>query len=805
MNLQMITPRVHIDHPRIRKSFSCANVQKATLRITGLGLYRAYLNGNWVGDDWLTPGFNDYDDYIRVQTYDVTGMLKADNLLEVWLGNGWYKGRLGFDGGKENRWGDRFLLAAQLEITSINGETRIIETDETWEAFRSPIVSSGIYDGEVRDDTLEPGSPVPCIRTEWPAKQIAPISPQIRVKATLKPVLIHTPAGETVLDFGQNMAGVIRFVNRLAKGQQLRIQTGEVLQEGNFYRDNLRTARSEYIYISDGEEKMVEPLFTFFGFRYAKIESPAEVCPEDFTALCLSSDLKETLQVETGHRNLNRLMQNSLWGQRSNFLDVPTDCPQRDERLGWTADTQVFVSTACYQMDCRDFYRKFMQDMRVDQVRYYSGNIPAFSPSLKGDTIPGGAVWADAGTIIPWKIYEIYGDVDLLRENYPMMRDYTEALIAADQADGGTHLVFSAYTFGDWLAQDGITPQSLKGATDDAYIQGFYYLNSVQLTARAARLLGEEKDAARYDALAAEIRDALLSEYFSPNGNLTMDTQTGYVLALYYGVYRNRDKLLTGFRRRLKKDSFRITCGFTGAPLLLPVLLDNGMEDIAFRMLLSECYPSWLACVNLGATTIWERWNSLNPDGSISGTSMNSLNHYAYGSVCEAIYSRIMGLQLAAPGWKKAVIRPAFNVRLGHVSIRYDSPAGTWEVRWNINASGEICVDASVPEGTTAHVVLPGQPDCDIGPGNHSWRFMPPTDYLHPFSEDSLMMDLMEHPQASAILREQAPEIYSLCVSPDSDMGVLTLREAFSSRPLHNSSCPEEIGKALKAISVDLP
>ena len=771
-----ITPKTPLTHPKLRKDFSCGKVRKAELTITGLGLYRAFLNGKRVGADYLTPGFNDYDAYLRTQSYDVADMLEGENRLEVWLGNGWYKGRLGFDGGKENRWGNRYLLAARLEITLESGETAVIATDETWTAAASPVLESGIYDGEVRDDTRPEGGPVPCVIAETEYSVEPQFSPCIRAKAERKPELVQTPAGEQVLDFGQNMAGIIRFVNRLPKGATLRIQTGEVLQGGNFYRDNLRSAKSEFVYTSDGVEKEVEPLFTFFGFRYAKVESPTPVDPRDFTAVCLSSDLPETLEVHTSHAKLNRLMENSLWGQRSNFLDVPTDCPQRDERLGWTADTQVFVNTACYQMDCKDFYRKYMRDLRVDQQMYYGGDIPAFSPSMKGDTIHGGAVWADAGVIIPWNVYMNYGDEALLRENYPMMRDYAEYLIAADKEAGGSHIVFNSFTFGDWLAQDGMTSQSLKGGTDDAFIQGVYYMNAVSLAAKAAAVLGESADEKRYAALAEGIRQALLDEYFSPNGNLTVDTQTGYVLALYYGVFRDREKLIAGFRRRLHRDFFRITCGFTGAPLMLPVLLDNGLTDVAYRMLLTEEFPGWLYAVNLGATTIWERWNSLEPDGTISGTGMNSLNHYAYGSVCEAVYSRIMGLRNAAPGWKKALIAPKISGKLHEASIAFDSPAGKWKAAWAIVGDGKVTLRVEVPAGCTAHVVLPDHPDgfeADVDAGSYEWNWVPTTDYLHPFSADSMMMDLLDHPEAAEIVKTHVPPLYFACQGRDNEMRVM--------------------------------
>ena len=804
MLLTFITPSQAIPCPRMWREFTCENVRHAVLTITGLGLYRAFLNGQRVGQDYLTPGFNDYDAYLRYQTYNVTDLLSTQNRLEVYLGNGWYKGRLGFDGGKSNRWGEKYLLAARLEFTQADGQTLVIETDTDWLASPSPIRDGGIYDGEIRDDTADLTPSVPCVIADNTYRLQAPLSPCIREKESRKGTLIRTPAGEQVIDFGQNMSGILRFTNRLPKGKTVRIQTGEVLQNGNFYRDNLRTAKSEFVYTSDGVEKEVEPLFTFFGFRYARIEGIDCVNPDDFTAVCLSSDLRETLQVQTSHEKLNQLMKNSLWSQRSNFLDVPTDCPQRDERLGWTADTQVFVNTACYQMDCKDFYRKYMRDLRADQTMYYDGDIPAYSPSLRGEAIHGGAVWADAGTIIPWNVYWTYGDKALLQENYPMMRDYTETLIAADAQAGGSHLIFPSFTFGDWLAQDGMSPQSLKGGTDDAFIQGVYYYNSTDLTARAADVLGETADAQRYHALASRIHAALLDEYVSPNGNLTIDTQTGYVLALYYGIYRKKEKMLRGFHRRIERDFFRITCGFTGAPLMLPVLLDNGMTEIAYRMLLTEEFPGWLYAVNLGATTIWERWNSLEADGSISGTGMNSLNHYAYGSVCEAIYSRIMGLQNAAPGWTSARIAPRLDGRLKHAALSFDAPSGLWKTAWQIDASGEVTLEVTVPEGACAHVVLPDHPDSyetDITCGTYRWQWQPVRDYLHPYSAASRMMDLLDNPEAAAIIKAHVPALFYACQGTNNELRIMPPMQVANVMPLDRKAI-QEMDPLLRAITI---
>ena len=325
----------------------------------------------------------------------------------------------------------------------------------------------------------------------------------------------------------------------------------------------------------------------------------------------------------------------------------------------------------------------------------------------------------------------------------------------------------------------------------------------MRLTAKAAEVLGEREDVERFKALAEAIRVALLDEYITPNGNLCIDTQTGYVLALYYGVYRDKEKLIQGFKRRLERDFFRITCGFTGAPLMLPVLLDNGLKDVAYRMLLTEEFPGWLYAVNLGATTIWERWNSLEADGTISGTGMNSLNHYAYGSVCEAVYSRIIGLQNAAPGWKRAVITPRIDARLHHASIEYDSPAGLWRVAWRIEKDGSATLTATVPEGATAHVVLPDHPEgfeADVGAGEHEWRWMPAVDWLHSFSSESRMMDLLDNADAAAILRERVPALFYACQGRNNELRVKRPMEVANVMPLDRDAI-WELDAPLRAVS----
>ena len=785
MSFRFITPSKQISLPVLRKKFTVETAPKrASLTVTGLGVYRAFINGQRVGEDYLTPGYNDYDAYVRYQTYDVTEYIKTENLIEIYLGDGWYRGRIGLGPDSTRKWGTELMAAARLAIRFPDDRETCIETDESWQAYQSPICFTDIYDGEARNDTLGEGEAVYCRFADSKWNLTEQFSPPVRIRAHFKPMLIVSPAGENILDFGQNMAGIVRFINREPKGTAIRLQFGEVLQKGCFYRDNLRSAKAEYRYVSDGEVKTVEPYFTFYGFRYVKVEGMQHVNPEDFTALALSSDLPVTVKARTGHAGINQLLHNAFWGQQSNFVDVPTDCPQRDERLGWTADTQVFVNTACYNMDCKAFYRKFMKDMRFDQLTYCDGDIPPYSPCLKGAGRHGGAVWADAGTIVPWNVYMFYGDRELLRENWPMMKDYVEYLIALDKKEGFTHTVFTTFTFGDWVAQDGLTSQSVFGGTESAFIQGIYYMNSLDLICKAARELGYTEEEEKYGALEQEVRAALLEEYVTPAGRLAVDTQTGYILALRYGLIRDEEKLLSGLRRRFQRDFYAIKSGFTGTPLMLPVLFDHGMEEQAYRMLLRRSFPGWLYCVDLGATTIWERWNSLNPDGSISGTGMNSLNHYAYGSVCEAIYSRIIGLKNAAPGWKRAVLAPHPDARLHFAEIEYQSVSGLWQLSWKLEDSGEITVKASVPEGCEAEVELPSKQKnarFTVQGGSYTWQYRPERDYLHPYSLQSLVTDLLAEEKTAAVIKEALPDLYERCSSEENEELVRSLNDCVSS------------------------
>ena len=854
------------ESPKFFRTFRLESLpRKAVLEITGLGLYTAFINEKKAGDTYLAPGFNDYDGYLRYQELDVTDLLKeGENRIDVYLGNGWYKGRFGL-ASMENIWGSEYLLAADLKIACSDGSELRIMTDESWLASESFIRSNSIYDGEVRDDTAVIPEPVFCKRAERRTCQVIPeLCPPIRAKLERKPELIISPKGEMILDFGQNMAGIVRFHNRLPRGTAIHLTFGEILIDGCFCNSNYNTAVGGYTYISDGTEKDVEPMFTFFGFRYARAEleyteeaagSDCALCfegeadasrrnvsqsvtidPADYTGIVLYSDLPDTIHVQSSNEKLNRLLQNAVWGQRSNFLDVPTDCPQRSERLGWTGDAQVFAYTACFHMNCEDFYRKYIKDLRYDQLTYMHGDIAMFTPCLK-DGAPGGPAWADAATILPWTMYEHYGNLENLREAYPMMRDYVEVLIAKDKAGDDDRILKTGHAFGDWLALDGASPNAFKGGTDDVYVRSVYYWYSADLCAKAAGELGLMADHQKYQALADEIRAAIISEFFSRTGRLCIDTQTGYVLALHFGLYPDKEKLIAGFKARLGLDMLKLKTGFVGTGFLLQTLFENGMADYAYRMIFTEEFPGWFYAVNKGATTIWERWNSVMPDGSLSPSGMNSLNHYSYGLVASVIYSYVAGLRNDAPGWKKAVIEPHPDHRLRKIDVAFDSPAGTWKSGWEILPDGCLHLKVTVPEGTSARIILPyfgmdtvlskneagisresGDTDpqteqgtiCHIGTGGsfetgageYEFEYMPAVDFFHPYNGDTFIADIVADENAVNALKAAIPGVFDRALA-DVDQGAASnLADAIFFSPVPD--LPGKIDKILRGVRYEV-
>ena len=780
-------------HPVFAKEFAVEKeVAAARLCISGLGMYAADLNGQKIGAEILTPYYSNYRKEIQYQTYDVTGLLAKENKLEVRLADGWYKGK--FDlGNRPNQFGDGFYLIAELHISYADGSKEVVASDDTWQYRGSDTEESGIYDGQIINRLLWEGMENPWktpVAKEPEGKLIARYSlPVLEMEELPVVEVIHTPKDEYVLDFGQNFAGFVQFKSNFPAGTKIVFDFGEIMQGGCFYRDNYRSAKSQFTYVSNGTEEVVKPEFTYFGFRYVRVTGwPGEVRAEDFAGKVLYSEMERTGYLETGHEKVNRLYLNALWGQKSNFVDFPTDCPQRDERLGWSGDCQVFSGTACYNMDTAAFYQKFLHDLRTEQVQF-DGILPGRLP-VQGFPIFS-SVWGDLATILPTALARHYGDRKILEQNYLMMRDWVDKITREDMKRGQRYLYDFGNQLGDWLALNGRTPQSMQGGTDEYFIGSCYYANSVKMTAEAAELLGYTEESTTYRQLYGRIYDAILREYFTASGRLCIDTQTGYIVSLFTGIYRDKDVVIRDLRKRLYRDCNKLTGGFTGAPIMCRALAENGLTDEAFYFLLQEGYPGWLNCVNLGATTIWERWNSVLADGRISGTRMNSLNHYAYGAVVEFLYRDVAGLQAVEPGFRKAIIAPMLNSRLGYTHLRYESVYGTYESNWDILADGKVHVRIQIPFGCSAQVQLPHYDGEEIGlltTGTYDFTYTPTVEVRAKYTVKTMFKDMLCDEQAVAVIKQHTPMLMwflgsgdedFLCETPETlmNMGFMGFRE----------------------------
>ncbi|MCC8045971.1 MAG: glycoside hydrolase family 78 protein [Clostridiales bacterium] len=777
--------------PEASENASCG----ARLYICGLGIYECWINGQKVGEEYLAPGYHSYDFHLQAQTYDVASYLKpGENEVCIWLGEGWFKGRLGFDGGFTDIYGDRLYAIAELYVKNQDGETLAVRTDDTWESRISPVIFNNIYDGEVYDarreywsgsaqyqvmNSQEPDSQtVECQAADSRAQaadaqskdaadsnrsaafaagpvelasptdaqhdEIVPCGaltdryglPIVKKESFAVKELIHTPKGETVLDFGQEITGWVEIDCDFPAGTKITLSAGEILQNDCFYRENLRTAKAEFTYISNGKKALVRPHFTFYGFRYMKVECDAPVRADQFTAWHLRSDFDQIGQIETGNAKVNQLFSNALWGQKDNFLDVPTDCPQRDERLGWTGDAQVFSETACYNMYMPAFYRKYLWDMRAEQS-ILGGSVPNVVPRLKRGMVAehGSCPWADAGVIIPWNVYQHYGSKTLLAETYPGMKAWVDCERKKEEAIEGPHLVKDGFHFADWLALDNDQPGPF-GATDPLYIASAYYYRCADIVAQAAEILGYE-EAKEYRKLADAIKQAIREKYFDENGLCVCKTQTGSAIAIIFGLtdasmpadaqegaaktaaddaptYADVQSVCSftqqegnALESRVKANNDHLNTGFVGTTMLCPALTATGHNDTAMTLLLNEDFPSWLYSVNLGATTIWERWDSVGPDGTISAEGMNSLNHYSYGSIEAWMYGFVCGIRPAEAGFGRAVLEPHPDQRLQFVNGKLQTPMGLYESSWRYDENGNVAYTFTVPFNAEAELKLP--------------------------------------------------------------------------------------------------
>lgn len=698
-------------HPYFEKNINPADgkeLVKARLYISGLGLYEAFYNGKRIGDEYFTPYSNDYNEWVQYQTYDVTEQMKNAGTLSVLLGNGWYKARFGFRAKEDvGFYGNEWKLIAELHLEYADGTEDVIGTDESWTVRRSTITFSNLYDGEHRDDTLEELPMEQASLCEAPKGKLEErMSLPVTVHEVLEPVeLIHTPAGEEVFDLGQEITGLFTLNVHAPIGTRIHVQTGEILQEGNFYNANLRSAKSEYFFVTDGSEQILIPHFTYYGYRYVKVEGIAGLKKEDLKGLALYSSLDTTGTMTTGHDLVNRLIENVRWGLQGNFLDVPTDCPQRDERMGWTGDAQVFSPTATYLKDTYAFYAKYLYDMAKEQ-RVLDGKVPDVIPSCGVESTA--CVWGDASCIIPWNLYLFYGDKSILEDQFESMKSWVDYIRKVDGKDHGWRYVFH---YGDWLALDNPIggAEQVLGATDEEFIANLYYAISAGLVAKAAAVLGLKEEEREYRALSEEQFEIVKKEYYSATGRCCIKTQTALILTLKYHLSENEDLVKRQLKKLFEDSNRKLKTGFVGTPLLCNVLTDHGMEDLAYDLLLNEEYPGWLHEVKLGATTVWERWNSLLDDGTISGISMNSMNHYSYGSVLEWMFRHAAGINTidTVPGMRKVNVAPLLNWKLRKMDAVYDSPAGTYKSSWELMDPKHVTIRVNVPFGCSADLTLP--------------------------------------------------------------------------------------------------
>ncbi|HZY80254.1 MAG TPA: glycoside hydrolase family 78 protein [Cyclobacteriaceae bacterium] len=721
--------------PLFRKEFSTTRkIVSATAFITAQGLYEAHINGKRVGDSYLTPGWTSYNFRLQYQQYDVTSLLTTGmNAVGIDIGSGWYRGFIGFSG-QHNFYGKEIAALFQLLIKYSDGSTDVIASDESWKSSTGSITSSEIYHGESIDARKDqPGWNKPGFdESKWvPVKikqnnnvnLIATYNEPITKHETFKAVKVFTtPKGENVIDFGQNLVGWVQVKATGKAGDKITLYHAEVLdKKGNFYTDNLRPAKQKNEYtLKGGGEESFEPHFTFQGFRYIRVEGyPGTIKPENFTAIALYSDMKLTGTFKSSNPLINQLQHNIQWGQRGNFLDVPTDCPQRDERLGWTGDAQAFARTASYNFGVNDFFAKWLKDVTLDQVD--GGSVPFVVPNVLGPRASGSAGWADAATIIPWTMYTAYGDKRVLEDQFDGMK----AWVGWMERNSTDYLWNKGFHFGDWLFYRPFDDNDGRSAVTDKYlIAQCFFANSIELVIKTAKVLGKPDDVSKYTALLKNVKDAFVKEYVTPNGRLVSGTQTAFVLALNFDMLPENLRAATAQRLVDNISSYgnHLTTGFLGTPYLCHVLSRFGHNDVAFKLLMQESYPSWLYPVKMGATTIWERWDGIKPDSTFQTPGMNSFNHYAYGAIGDWMYRVVAGIDTKedAPGYKGITIRPTIGGGLTEATAEYDTYYGRIRSSWKV-VGDKVQLDVEIPANTRATIHVPGGEVVEVGSGVYSF------------------------------------------------------------------------------------
>ena len=728
----------------VEKEFEIKGKQNAVLKATALGLYVVKINGMRVGDGYLTPGWTSYNKNLQVQEYDVTNLLKTgENVISIIVNEGWYAGPLAWDK-RKNCYGDQPAVCAELICDDFT-----ICTDESWTARESVIRESGIYAGETFDDTAPLKLRTIC---EVPFEKSVLVSQQCELVKNIQrlPVkeVIHTPEGDTLYDFGQNISGVVEVKTPENFDGTLTLRFAEILIHNNFYTENLRGAKAIDTFTVRGAKTLC-PEFTFHGFRYLKITG-GEIPVENITAIVRHTDMKRTGVLETSNDRFNRLYENVVWGQRGNFVDIPTDCPQRDERLGWTGDINAFCNTASFNYDIRAFMKKWLNDLRNDQKE--SGEIPHVAPDILGDKNTD-AMWCDVMTMAPWNLYQNYGDISFLKDNFTAMKKF----ISARERTMKDGIVCEGHEFGDWLAldQERTSYETLIGRTDIYYITNVFHVNSLRIVYETAKILGETVDAKIYRKKYREQLARVRKEYFTASGRLCFDTITAQVLALYFDIVpiEHRKQLATLLNQNVITHNYSLSTGFIGTTYLLFALADNGYMETAQKVLMNNGYPGWLYEVDMGATTVWERWNSLMPDGTPNPDGMNSYNHYAYGSVMEFVVRRIVGMQATKEGYKRVKIAPNPCRGLAEIKAEYQSVNGKIVAGYE-QKNGKIIFFVEIPKGVKAEILLPNEKPVFIEDG--SYNFMRKWEELDvpAFTPESMVNEVFENPIAQKAFNE---------------------------------------------------
>ncbi|WP_336773045.1 family 78 glycoside hydrolase catalytic domain [Paenibacillus sp. MMO-58] len=692
-------------------------VVSARAYATSLGLYRLFVNGMPADDTLFNPGWTSYNKRLQYQTYDVTSLIQQGvNAIGCMVGNGWYKGYLAWEGDKEF-FGSRRSVMIQIHITLDDGSESVIMTDGSWRVSTGPLLMSELYHGEYYDARLErAGWALPGFAADDWEKVVVHAVPEsvlvaqenepARVTEIIKPdTVIITPQGDTVIDMGQNMVGWVRFSVTAEAGTVITLEHAEVLdRDGNFYTGNLRSAKQTVTYICrGGEEESYEPYFSFQGFRYVKVTGVSrDQLTNQFSGHVIHTDLEMTGSFRCSDELVNQLQQNIIWGQRGNFLDIPTDCPQRDERLGWTGDAQVFIRTSAYNMNVVPFFEKWLKDLAADQET--DGRVPHVIPDIPAAGY-GSSAWGDAAVICPWTLYQCYGDTRVLETQYASMKAWVEYM--RRQGDN-EYLWNTGFHFGDWLGLDA-KENSYTGSTPKDLIATAFFAHSTDLLAKTASTLNNTEDEKEYRNLHKKILSAFRTEFVTPSGRVASPTQTAYVLALMFDLLEEKDRprVAKMLAEHIEENGIHLTTGFVGTPYLNLVLSRFGYTDLAYKLLLQTEYPSWLFSVVQGATTIWEHWDGIKQDGSFWSDNMNSYNHYAYGAIGDWLYQVVGGIDLKKPGYKEILIRPQISEHLSWAEASYNSIHGNISVSWKKFNEVSVEMLVTIPANTLAEVIVP--------------------------------------------------------------------------------------------------